>query len=404
MSGKITAMLDDIASCSDGGPGVTRLPFTSQHRSAAAIIKEWMKNTGLAVHMDAAGTIIGRREGVADSPTLLFGSHQDSVRHGGKFDGIMGVLLPILALREVKDLPLPFSVEVAAFADEEGVRFPTALIGSRALAGNFDPTILKLEDQDGISIRDAMVQFGLRPDEIGTIDLRNRPILGYIETHIEQGPVLDNENMPLGVVTAIAGIERHQISLIGGAGHAGTIPMHERQDALTCAAEFLLTTERIASETPELIATIGKLSLSPNTVNVIPGEVSMVLEIRSAVDETRKQGGKNIISEMKEIAASRAINFDCQKTYTQPAVPCDEKLKNLLKEAVSLRHYQPKELPSGATHDASAMADLCPMAMLFVRCYRGISHTPDEFAEEADMQEAVYCLVNFLKLLKKADT
>ena len=394
-------MLNDIASCSERGPGVTRLPFTSEHRGAAAIIKRWMEDTGLAVHMDAAGTIIGRREGVANGPTLLFGSHQDSVRHGGKYDGIMGVLLPILALREIRDLPLPFSVQVLAFADEEGVRFPTALIGSRALAGKFDPALLKLEDQDGMSIHDSMVEFGIRPDEIKSLDLRNQPVIGYIETHIEQGPVLYKENLPLGVVTAIAGIERHQISLMGGAGHAGTIPMRERQDALTCAAEFLLAAERIASETPKLVATIGKLNVSPNAVNVIPGEVSMILEIRSEVDEIREQGSKNIINEMKGIADSRAIDFTCRKTYTQLAVPCDKKLKYFLKEAISSRHYKPKELPSGATHDASAMADLCPIAMLFVRCHRGISHTPEELAEETDMQEAVNCLVDFLKLLKR---
>ena len=175
--------------------------------------------------------------------------------------------------------------------------------------------------------------------------------------------------------------------------------MHGRQDPLTCVAEFLLTAERIASETPELIATIGKLSLSPNAVNVIPGEVSMVLEIRSPVDKIRKQGCKNIINEMKKIAEGRTIDFTCRKTYTQPAVPCDKKLIKLLKEAISSPHYQPKELPSGATHDASAMAELCPIAMLFVRCHRGISHTPEELAEEEDMQEAVNCLVNSLKLI-----
>ena len=400
MSGKITAMLDDIASCSDGGPGVTRLPFTSEHHRASAIIKGGMEDTGLSVHMDAAGTIIGRREGVANGPTLLFGSHQDSVRNGGKYDGIMGVLLPILALREIKNLSLPFSVQVMAFADEEGVRFPTALIGSRALAGSFDPSALELKDQDGISIHDAMVEFGLRPDEIESLDLRNRSIIGYVETHIEQGPVLDNENVPLGVVTAIAGIERHHISLMGIAGHAGTTPMRGRQDPLTCAAEFLLAAERIASETPDLIATIGKLNVLPNAVNVIPGEVSMILEIRSAVDRVREQGGKSIINEMRKIAVGRAIDFTCRKTYTQRAVPCDAKLKNLLKKAVYSSHYEAKELPSGATHDASAMADLCPIAMLFVRCHGGISHTPEELAEEADMQEAVNCLVNFLKHLK----
>ena len=393
-------MLDDIASCSGEGPGVTRLPFTPEHQTAAKKIMKWMQDTGLAVHMDAAGTIIGRREGAEGGPTLLFGSHQDTVRHGGKYDGIMGILLPILALRAIDDLQLPFSVQVMAFADEEGVRFPTALIGPRALAGNLDQAVLELEDQDGISIRDAMVDFGLKPNEMISLDLRNTQVIGYIETHIEQGPVLDDENLPLGIVTAIAGIERHQITLKGSAAHAGTTPMYGRKDTLACAAELVLATERIAGETPELIATIGKMNVSPNAVNVVPGEASMILEVRSAVNETREHGGKAIISRMKEIAAGRSISFACRKTYRQPAVPCDGKLKSLLKEAVSSQHYHPIEIPSGATHDASAMADLCPMAMLFVRCHQGISHTPEEFAEEADMQAAVDSLVNFIKLLK----
>ena len=399
MGGPITTMLDDIASCSGEGPGVTRLPFTIEHHNATTKIIKWMQDTGLTIHIDAAGTIIGKREGAEGGPTLLFGSHQDTVRHGGKYDGIMGVLLPILALRVIDDLQLPFSVQVMAFADEEGVRFPTALIGPRSLAGNFDPTVLDLEDQDGISIRDAMLDFGLRPDEIKSNDLRNTSIIGYIETHIEQGPVLDDKNLPLGIVTAIAGIERHQITLKGSAGHAGTTPMHGRFDTLACASEIVLAAERIAKETPELIATIGKMNVSPNAVNVIPGEVSMILEVRSAIDQTREHGGKNIIGRMKQIAVDRSISFSCHKTYTQPAVPCDEKLKSLMKEAVSSQQHHPIELPSGATHDASAMADLCPMAMLFVRCHQGISHTPEEFAEEADMQAAVDSLVNFIKLL-----
>ena len=392
-------MLEDIASCSGAGPGVTRLPFTPEHHAAAAKIKEWMKDTNLNIHIDAAGTIIGRREGPADSPVLLFGSHQDSVRNGGKYDGIMGILLPILALRKIGKMQLSYSVQVMAFADEEGVRFPTALIGPRALAGNFDPAVLDLMDQDGISIHDAMVDFGLSPNEISSLDLRNTKIMGYVETHIEQGPVLDNENVPLGIVTAISGIERYQIHLSGSAGHAGTVPMSGRRDTLTCAAELLLAAERIAGETTGLIATIGKLDVSPNAVNVIPGEISMILEVRSAEDKKREQGSKTIIDKMKEIAASRNIDMTCRKTYFQRATPCDEDLKILLKKAVSDANYHTIELPSGATHDASAIAELCPMAMLFVRCHQGISHTPEELAKEADMQAAVDSLVNLLKLL-----
>ena len=397
----ITNMLEEIASCSEGGQGVTRLPFSKEHRLAVAKITEWMQNTGLSVHLDASGTLIGRREGPANSPTLLFGSHQDTVRHGGKYDGIMGVLLPILALQKIGKQKLPYSVQVMAFADEEGVRFPTALIGPRALAGNFDNSALNLTDHNGVSVKEAMIKFGLNPDNIPSLDMRNTPIIGYVETHIEQGPVLDDKQSPLGIVTAIAGIERHQIKLRGISGHAGTIPMDVRHDTLACAAELVLIAEKIANDTPDLIATIGKINVSPNAVNVIPGECSMVLEIRSAVDKTRINNSKIIIEKMRNAALNRSIEFMCNKTYFQAAKPCDTRLQSVLKKAASVQNLDPIYLPSGATHDASAMSELCPMAMLFVRCHRGISHTPEEFAKETDMQAAVECLVEFMKLLKQ---
>ena len=397
----ITNMLEEIASCSESGQGVTRLPFSKEHRLAVAKITEWMQNTGLSVHMDASGTLIGRREGPANSPTLLFGSHQDTVRHGGKYDGIMGVLLPILALQKIGKQKLPYSVQVMAFADEEGVRFPTALIGPRALAGNFDNSALNLTDHNGVSVKEAMIKFGLNPDNIPSLDIRNTPIIGYVETHIEQGPVLDDKQSPLGIVTAIAGIERHQIKLKGISGHAGTIPMDVRHDTLACAAELVLIAEKIANDTPDLIATIGKINVSPNAVNVIPGECSMVLEIRSAVDKTRINNSKIIIEKMRNAALNRSIEFMCNKTYFQAAKPCDTRLQSVLKKAASVQNLDPIYLPSGATHDASAMSELCPMAMLFVRCHRGISHTPEEFAKETDMQSAVECLVEFMKLLKQ---
>nr|AAV31631.1 predicted N-carbamyl-L-amino acid amidohydrolase [uncultured alpha proteobacterium EBAC2C11] len=401
MNKPITAMLNDIASCSESARGVTRLPFSQEHRFAVNKITRWMKDTGLSVHMDASGTLIGRLEGPDNSPTLLFGSHQDSVRHGGKYDGIMGVLLPILALQKIGQQTLPFSVQVMAFADEEGVRFPTALIGPRALAGNFDNSVLNFKDHDGVSVRNAMIGFGLNPDEITSLDIRNTPIIGYVETHIEQGPILDDKNLPLGIVTAIAGIERHQIELKGLSGHAGTTPMYARQDAFACAAELVLIAERVANDTSDLIATIGKINVSPNAVNVIPGEASMVLEIRSAVDKTRIENSKIIIDEMRDAASKRSIDFTCNRTYVQAAVPCDKRLRSVLKKAASIQKLDPICLTSGATHDASAMSDLCPMAMLFVRCHKGISHTPEEYARETDMQAAVDCLVEFMNMLRQ---
>lgn len=396
----ILQMLNDIASCSASNDGVTRLPFTPQHRAAIEKIKTWMIDSGLKVHVDDAGTVIGRLEGSPNSPTLLLGSHQDSVHNGGRFDGIMGVLLPILALRKIRNITLPYSVQVMAFADEEGVRFPTALIGPRALAGTLDIDSLDLKDDNGISIRDAMIKFQLNPKTLHKLDLRNTPLIGYIETHIEQGPVLYEKNLPLGIVTAISGIERHQIILKGVSGHAGTTPMDNRQDTLACAAELVLNAEKIAKDTADLIATIGKFTVAPNVVNVISSQVSMVLEVRSASDEIREIGGKSIIKKLKMIAAERKIDFFSSKTYSQQASPCDERLKLVLQNAISKTGHPVFELPSGATHDASAIADLCPIAMLFVRCHKGISHTPEELAQELDMQAAVDSLANFLTLLK----
>ena len=305
----ISQMLNDIASCSASNDGVTRLPFTPEHRAAIEKIKTWMIDSGLKVHVDDAGTVIGRLEGSPNSPTLLLGSHQDSVHNGGRFDGIMGVLLPILALRKIRNITLPYSVQVMAFADEEGVRFPTALIGPRALAATLDMDSLDLKDDNGISIRDAMLKFQLNPKKLDKLDIRNTPLIGYIETHIEQGPVLYEKNLPLGIVTAISGIERHQIILKGVSGHAGTTPMDNRQDTLACAAELVLNAEKIAKDTTDLIATIGKFTVTPNVVNVIPSQVSMVLEVRSASDEIREMGGKSIIKKLKMIAAERKIDF-----------------------------------------------------------------------------------------------
>jgi len=409
MRGHISPLLDDIAIHSEATPGVTRLPFTPQHEAASNIIKDWMRDAGLSVSMDDAGTIVGRREGPPEAPTLLFGSHQDSVRNGGKFDGIMGVLLPILALRTLETQALPFAVEVLAFADEEGVRFPTALLGSRALAGTLDPDILNVRDQDGISLGEAMHNFGLNPDALQNLDRRNSLLVGYVETHIEQGPVLENMQQALGVVSAISGIERYQITLIGQAGHAGTVPMESRQDALACAAEIILATEALAEEMSGLIVTVGKLDVVPNAVNVIPGHVSLTVEVRAANDKVRQRGAMALITKMDEITTKREIGFRWAKAYEQAATPCDESLRDTMKDAVQAAQGRALLIPSGATHDASAMADLCPIAMLCVRCRKGLSHSPDEFASEADMQLAIDALVKFTlkmsaKLIRQAQS
>lgn len=391
--------LNQLARISEGGPGVTRLPFTPEHREAVALLSQWMQEAGLRAHLDDAGTLVGRHEGRAGAGTFFMGSHQDSVREGGAFDGIMGIVLPILAMRKLKEAGTPpvCSVEVLAFADEEGVRWPTALIGSRALAGSFDPAVLEMRDKDGVSLRAAMEGFGLNPDRIGTLQRPREGALGFLETHIEQGPVLQEKNLPLGVVAAICGIERHQITLTGETGHAGTLPMDSRHDALVGAAEIIAEVNRHARATENLRATVGELHVFPNVVNAVPREVRLTVELRSPIDEIREKAGDHLHAFAQRVAEASGLMLEAAKTYAQPAQPCDPGFSDRLAQVIAAQGQSPLRLPSGATHDASAMADLCPIAMLFLRCRDGISHAPEEYAAPDDLGQAVHALATFLE-------
>ncbi|MBQ1203070.1 MAG: M20 family metallo-hydrolase, partial [Loktanella sp.] len=361
-------------------------------------LTELMIQAGLTTHLDAAGTLIGRLEGPDGAPTLLMGSHQDSVREGGSYDGIMGVVLPVLALHKLRDdgVTLPIAVEVLAFADEEGVRFPTALLGPRALAGTFDMAALDMRDADNVSLAQAMRDFGLAPEDLPTLRRDPATVLGWVEVHLEQGPVLESAGNPLGVVTAICGIERHSVTLTGKAAHAGTMPMHLRQDALTAAAEFVLAVEALAKQTTDLLATIGTLQIRPGVVNAVPGMVTLSLEIRAPSDADRTKAAEGLTSQLHQIAANRGIAADIQRTYAQPATPCAAAMMAALGEAVSGNNQPAPRLASGATHDASAMADLCPVGMIFTTCKDGISHHPDEFVPVDAMQAAIDALCRFL--------
>ncbi|OWX98997.1 M20 family metallo-hydrolase [Thioclava sp. IC9] len=388
--------LETIAKVSEPGPGVTRLPFGPEHEAALEIITDWMQKARCKVTLDAAGTLIGRREGPEGAPTLLIGSHQDSVRAGGAFDGIMGVALGCLALEAIGDRALPFSVEVLAFADEEGVRFPTALIGPRALAGTLDPSVFAMVDKTGVSLGAALEAFGGDPE--GTAALARDPVsvAGYVELHIEQGPVLEGEDKPLGVVTAISGIERHRVTITGEAGHAGTVPMEMRHDALLAASDLVRGVHDVARD-HGIRATVGQLDVSPNVVNAIPARVDLTIEIRAAEDPARAAMGAALGPLCALIAEATATQIEIEKTYAQPAQACDAALREGLAAAVrNVTGEAAPELPSGATHDASAMADLCPIAMLFLRCKGGISHNPAEYASAGDMGQAVSALAAFL--------
>ncbi|SFC66756.1 M20 family metallo-hydrolase [Tropicimonas isoalkanivorans] len=397
LGARAAEMLAEAAAISEAGSGVTRLPFTGEHRRANDLVAGWMREAGLEVRRDAAGTLIGRRLGTSPGAgTFLMGSHQDSVRGGGAYDGIMGVLLPILALERLGDVALPFDVEVLAFADEEGVRFPTALIGPRALAGTIDLSVLDMQDRSGIHLREALSGFG-DPDALGSIARDPSTVLGFLETHIEQGPLLEAEDHPVGIVTAIAGIERHAVRIVGRAAHAGTTPMGLRQDALCAAAELVTGVERICRETPEAVGTIGHLDIAPNVVNAVPAEASATVELRSSDDDVRTNVRVQVEALAREAAERRGCTLAMERTYQQPARACDPGLRRELERAVTAAGLTPFSLMSGATHDASAMADLCPVAMLFVRCREGISHHPDEFAAPEDMGQAIDVLYHFLR-------
>ncbi|MEQ8896055.1 MAG: M20 family metallo-hydrolase [Roseovarius sp.] len=388
--------LNDLASLTELGPGVTRLPFTPEHRAAVELVSDRMRQAGLAVTLDDAGTLIGRLEGPEGRGTLLMGSHQDSVRQGGAFDGIMGVVLPLMALEKLRaeGRAPPCSVEVLAFADEEGVRFPTALVGSRALAGTVEPGVLDMTDGDGVTLRAAMTAFGLEPDRIGELARDPGDVIGFVETHIEQGPVLERAGEALGVVSAICGIERHTIAIVGETGHAGTLPMEGRKDALVAVAALVTEVNRLARASEGLRGTVGALTFGPNVVNAVPGVARMTAEFRSADDGVRRAAGEALHAFAEEVCAG--MELSCEVTYQQPAQPCDSGFSDRLVKAVTAAGGQGLVLPSGATHDASAMADLCPVAMLFVRCRDGMSHRPEEYAAAEDMGRAVEVLAELM--------
>lgn len=394
--------LSDIAKSSVDEIGVTRFPFTPEHKAALGVIQSWMAQAGLQVHMDAAGTLIGRKQGPNGAPVLLIGSHQDSVRNGGRYDGIMGVVLGCLALEKLKAeaVELPFSVEILAFADEEGVRFPTALMGPRALAGTFDPAVLDMKDNDGVSLRRALADFGGDPDGVSSLARDPSETAGYLEIHIEQGPVLEAADAALGIVTGICGIERNTVTFTGDTGHAGTVPMDSRRDALVAASDFISAIHDAAMKIPDLRATVGALSLHPNVVNAIPSKVELTLEIRALDDTVRDKFARSARSVGDRISEFRRVGFSMERTYKQPAVPCDINMIGELEAAVAAIGHTAPRLPSGATHDASAMADLCRTSMLFVRCKDGLSHKPEEFATDNDMGAAIHVISSFLESMK----
>jgi allantoate deiminase len=367
-------------------PGLLVRRYATPAMAAANdLVGGWMRDAGLAVRVDAAGNLIGRREG--GERTLVLGSHLDTVRDAGRYDGPLGVLAALAVVERVAELP--FAVEVVGFADEEGTRFGTAYLGSRAWAGAWDPGWDAFIDDDGVTLADALRSWGGEPGAVAAPDWSR--LLGYCELHIEQGPVLEAAGEPVGVVTAINGQSHAGVRFTGIAGHAGTVPMEARHDALVAAAEWVVGVETLARAVDGLVATVGRLAVHPGARNVIPGEAELSVDVRHEDDTVRRDAVGALSEQAGEIAAARGVGFEWEAGADAPAVPLDPGLTDRLAAAGAR-----VRLPSGAGHDAAVLAPLVPAAMLFVRCAGGISHNPAEHVEEADVAVALDVLERFV--------
>jgi allantoate deiminase len=326
------------------------------------------------------------------------------VRDAGRYDGTLGLGVALGALaRLARDgSALPFAVEVLAFGDEEGVRFPQTLTSSKAVAGRFDRAVLGLADRDGVTYEAALRAFGGDPASIAAVARRPADVLGYIEVHIEQGPVLEAEGLPVGIVSAIAGATRWRVEVEGFAGHAGTVPMALRRDALAAAAEMIVAIEGLAHRHPGVVATVGVIEARPGAVNVIPGAASFALDFRSVDDDLRERLGAGIRATLEEIAARRGVAVSMTPGYDEKAAPCHPAIVSGLEAAVARAGVRPLRLSSGAGHDALSISGFCPMGMLFVRCEKGISHNPAEAVAAADVEVAIGVLADFLANLDPA--
>lgn len=392
---------DILATCSDEPDRLTRPFATDAMKRAHEHVSRWMSEAGMTVRHDNVGNLRGRYEGTGDA-TLLLGSHLDSVRDAGKYDGPLGVLVAISAVQRLRDkkAKLPFAIEVVAFADEEGLRFASTYLGSRAFAGTFETADLDRADASGITMREAIRGFGGDPARIGDDRWVGGRLLGYCEVHIEQGPVLEARGLPVGVVSAITGQNRYTLTFGGVAGHAGTVPMAQRRDALAAAAEFVLAVESEARARPGLVATVGQLQVQPGAVNVIPGQVDLSLDVRHADDVTRAGAAEQILERANGIAGRRNVAVAVELISENPAAPCAPRLVALLSQAVEGLGHQVVQLPSGAGHDGVAMSKLTDFAMLFVRCEGGVSHNPAESVTAEDVGVAIDVLGKFLELVR----
>jgi allantoate deiminase len=389
LSRQLMRRCDELGAISDERDRLTRTFASPAMRLANKLVGAWMRKAGLQVHEDAAFNLLGRwNSAQLDAKTFLLGSHLDTVRDAGKYDGPLGVLAAIAAVKILRErgVKLPFNLEIVGFSDEEGVRYQTAYLGSRAFAGTLTPADLaRIEEKQIVKARRNKNEF-----------------LGYAEVHIEQGPVLEKNNLPIGVVTAIAGQSRLRVEFHGIAGHAGTVPMALRHDALAGAAEFILAVETFAKKN-KLVATVGKIEAVPGASNVIPGKVSLTLDVRDQNNSRRLAAVKALQIKAQTIANRRGLKLIWAPVQQTAAVQCDKTLTQIFSKCVAQCGFEVLQLSSGAGHDAAELSAICPVAMLFVRCKGGISHNPAESVKTADVRVAIEVLADFIQTLAKAN-
>ena len=396
---EVIARCKRVASFTEDPDGTRRTFLSPPMRDCHGEISRWMEPLGVHAQLDAAGNIRGIYPAAApNARRLLIGSHLDTVPNAGAYDGVLGIVLAVTLLEELHGRRFCFGIEVVGFSEEEGVRFGTPFIGSRALVGRLDQELLDARDAQGISVQKAIENFGLNPEKLPQAELENNT-LGYLEFHVEQGPVLEKLNLPLAVVEAIAGQSRLEFTFRGRANHAGTTPMHLRCDAIAGAAEWIGAVERVAQRVPGLVATVGRISAKPGAANVIAGEAWLTLDLRHSSDEIRTRAVVDLIRQAEGIAARRGLSVRENTLFGQHAVAMDAFLNDEIERAILKTGCKPHRMVSGAGHDAMIMAEKVPSAMIFLRTPGGISHDPGESVAVEDIEKAIECGLHLLDQL-----
>jgi allantoate deiminase len=401
---EVIARCRKLAGFSEDSGSTRRTFLSAPMHDCHTEITLWAEAVGARVRIDAAGNLRGFYAGVeSNAPRLLLGSHLDTVPNAGAYDGVLGVVLAVALLEALEGQRLPFGIEIVGFSEEEGVRFGTPFIGSRALTGRLDEELLQRKDSRGISVRSAIEEFGLNPREI-PLAVLGSDILGYLEFHIEQGPVLETRKQPLGVVDAIAGQSRLEFTFVGRANHAGTTPMHLRYDAIAGAAQWITAVEGEAHKVPGLVATVGAIQARPGVTNVIAGEARLTLDIRHGLDEVRNRALENLVRAAEEIAKRRGLSVSPNVLLSQQAVAMDPFLIHEIEQAIRKAGCEPHRMVSGAGHDAMILAEKVPAAMIFLRTPGGISHDPAESVAVEDVAKAIECGLHLLDQLSSSPT